>query len=83
MPHVSVGVVQHLTWHLASHKKNMVMFNSAYKVWSVAFKGSYLFDIKHILNRRKDNTHSKQLFRYSILSILVQGKNSFADRDLI
>ena len=33
---VSVGVVQHLTWHLASHKNNMVVFNSAYKVWSVA-----------------------------------------------
>ena len=43
VPHVSVGVVQHLTWHLASHKNNMVMFNSAYKVCSV---GIVLFDIK-------------------------------------
>ena len=80
MPHVSVGVVQHLTLHLVSHKNNMVMFNSAYKVWSVVI---LFVDIEQILNCRKDNTHSKQLLRYSILSILVQGRNSFADRDLI
>ena len=65
MRHVSVRVVQHLTWHLASHKNNMVMFNSAYKVWSYLFEKKIVdWDVKPQLKQTKTKLHNIHVQSY-------------------